>query len=112
MARAVVAAAALAAVLVSVLAPAATAQMDSCSGELPFVLVGNYSGLACQPVWNNFVLRVCRHCSASDGRWCSIYLLGLEIGRDLAVECRLLEILFKLLSIHLGAAMASFYLRY
>ncbi|KAF6991801.1 hypothetical protein CFC21_008847 [Triticum aestivum] len=58
MARAVAAAAAaLAAVLVSVLAPAAMAQMDSCSGDLPFALVGNYSGLACQPVWNNFVLR-------------------------------------------------------
>lgn len=58
MERAAVVAAALVAVLVSVLAPAATAQMDSCSGELPPSLVGNYSGLACQPVWNNFVLRV------------------------------------------------------
>jgi hypothetical protein len=59
MARAVVlAGAAMAAVLISVLAPAATAQMDSCSGDLPAVLVGNYSGMACQPVWNNFVLRV------------------------------------------------------
>ncbi|KQK04968.1 cytochrome b561 and DOMON domain-containing protein At3g61750 [Brachypodium distachyon] len=57
MERAAVVAAALVAVLVSVLAPAATAQMDSCSGELPPSLVGNYSGLACQPVWNNFVLR-------------------------------------------------------
>lgn len=45
------------AVLVSVLASAATAQMDSCSGDLPAALVGNYSGMACQPVWNNFVLR-------------------------------------------------------
>jgi hypothetical protein len=67
MARAVALAAGLAAVLVSMLASAATAQMDSCSGDLPASLVGNYSGMACQPVWNNFVLRVrtCRQCSVS-----------------------------------------------
>jgi Cu/Zn superoxide dismutase len=58
MARAVALAAGLAAVLVSMLASAATAQMDSCSGDLPASLVANYSGMACQPVWNNFVLRV------------------------------------------------------
>jgi hypothetical protein len=61
MARAVALAAGLAAVLVSMLASAATAQMDSCSGDLPAALVGNYSGMACQPVWNNFVLRVWPH---------------------------------------------------
>lgn len=53
------AAAAAALVLVG-LATAATAQMQSCNEELPPMLVANYSGLACQPVWNNFVLRVCR----------------------------------------------------
>jgi hypothetical protein len=52
------AAAVVALVLVG-LASTATAQMESCNEELPPVLVGNYSGLACQPVWNNFVLRVC-----------------------------------------------------
>ena len=43
-------------IVLAVLAPAATAQ--SCGDELPTQLVGNYSGLACAPVWNNFVLRV------------------------------------------------------
>ncbi|KAK3138049.1 hypothetical protein QOZ80_5AG0363810 [Eleusine coracana subsp. coracana] len=38
-------------------ASAATAQMQSCNEELPPMLVGNYTGLACQPIWNNFVLR-------------------------------------------------------
>ncbi|KAJ1284793.1 hypothetical protein BS78_03G232400 [Paspalum vaginatum] len=42
-------------VALAVLAPAATAQ--SCDDELPPQLVGNYSGLACAPVWNSFVLR-------------------------------------------------------
>uniref|UniRef100_A0A0E0L5J3 Cytochrome b561 and DOMON domain-containing protein n=1 Tax=Oryza punctata TaxID=4537 RepID=A0A0E0L5J3_ORYPU len=49
-------AAAAVAVLVVAFAAAATAQ-ESCNTELPGVLVGNYSGLNCQPVWNNFVLR-------------------------------------------------------
>lgn len=41
------------------LAPwAATAQTSSCDDALPPALAGNYSGLACRPVWNNFVLRV------------------------------------------------------
>jgi hypothetical protein len=31
---------------------------DACSTELPAVLAGNYSGLNCRIVWNNFVLRV------------------------------------------------------
>ncbi|CAN6332069.1 unnamed protein product [Urochloa humidicola] len=53
-AAAVVVAAALVAVC---LASVATAQMESCNDVLPPVLVANYSGLACQPVWNNFVLR-------------------------------------------------------
>ncbi|EAY75379.1 hypothetical protein OsI_03276 [Oryza sativa Indica Group] len=40
------------------LAPwAATAQTSSCDDALPPALAGNYSGLACRPVWNNFVLR-------------------------------------------------------
>ncbi|KAG2599807.1 cytochrome b561 and DOMON domain-containing protein At3g61750-like [Panicum virgatum] len=42
-------------VALAVLAPAATEQ--TCGDELPPELVGNYSGLACAPVWNNFVLR-------------------------------------------------------
>jgi hypothetical protein len=50
--------AAAAALVFVALASAATAQMESCNGELPPVLAANYSGLACQPVWNNFVLRV------------------------------------------------------
>lgn len=58
--------AAAVAVLVVAFAAAAAAQ-ESCNTELPGVLVGNYSGLNCQPVWNNFVLRVSgfshRHCS-------------------------------------------------
>jgi hypothetical protein len=46
------------------LVPAVTA---SCDDELPAELAGNYSGMACSPVWNNFVLRVrtCRQCSVS-----------------------------------------------
>jgi hypothetical protein len=48
--------AAAVAVLVVAFAAAAAAQ-ESCNTELPGVLVGNYSGLNCQPVWNNFVLR-------------------------------------------------------
>lgn len=36
------------------LVPAVTA---SCDDELPAELAGNYSGMACSPVWNNFVLR-------------------------------------------------------
>lgn len=39
-------------------APAVMAQTGSCDDALPAELVGNYSGLACRPVWNNFVLRV------------------------------------------------------
>ena len=54
-----VAAAAL--VVLAGLESLATAQMESCNGELPPVLAANYSGLACQPVWNNFVLRVRTH---------------------------------------------------
>jgi hypothetical protein len=38
------------------LAPTVTAQ--NCDDELPAELAGNYSGMACTPVWNNFVLRV------------------------------------------------------
>ena len=49
---------AAAALVVLGLASLAAAQMESCNGELPPVLAANYSGLACQPVWNNFVLRV------------------------------------------------------
>ncbi|CAM0150632.1 unnamed protein product [Urochloa decumbens] len=41
-------------VALAVLAPAVTA---TCDDELPTQLVGNYSGLACTPVWNTFVLR-------------------------------------------------------
>lgn len=52
------AAAALVVVVVGLASSVATAQMESCNAELPPVLVANYSGLACQPVWNNFVLRV------------------------------------------------------
>lgn len=52
--------AALAAVSVF-FAPAVTAQTGSCDDALPAELVGNYSGMACSPVWNNFVLRV-SHC--------------------------------------------------
>ncbi|KAG2625879.1 cytochrome b561 and DOMON domain-containing protein At3g61750-like [Panicum virgatum] len=48
---------AAAALVVLGLASLAAAQMESCNGELPPVLAANYSGLACQPVWNNFVLR-------------------------------------------------------
>ena len=40
------------------LAPAVTAQTSSCDDTLPTELAGNYSGMACSPVWNNFVLRV------------------------------------------------------
>jgi hypothetical protein len=59
-------AAAVAAALVLVgLAATGTAQMESCNEQLPPVLVGNYSGLACQPVWNNFVLRVCAWTSST-----------------------------------------------
>jgi hypothetical protein len=54
-------AAAAAALVVVALASVATAQMESCNDVLPPVLVANYSGLACQPVWNNFVLRVRTH---------------------------------------------------
>jgi len=52
--------ASVAAALVVVLgvASVATAQLETCNGDLPPVLAANYSGLACQPVWNNFVLRV------------------------------------------------------
>ncbi|GJN15169.1 hypothetical protein PR202_gb02062 [Eleusine coracana subsp. coracana] len=50
-------AAAVAALVLVGLASAATAQMQSCNEELPPMLVGNYTGLACQPIWNNFVLR-------------------------------------------------------
>ncbi|XP_062217833.1 cytochrome b561 and DOMON domain-containing protein At3g61750-like [Phragmites australis] len=39
----------------ALLVSAATAQ--TCDDELPAQLAGNYSGLACRPVWNNFVLR-------------------------------------------------------
>jgi len=39
-------------------ASVATAQLETCNGDLPPVLAANYSGLSCQPVWNNFVLRV------------------------------------------------------
>ena len=39
-------------------ASVATAQLETCNGDLPPMLAANYSGLACQPVWNNFVLRV------------------------------------------------------
>ena len=35
-------------------ASVATAQLETCNGDLPPVLAANYSGLACQPVWNNF----------------------------------------------------------
>lgn len=42
-------------VALAVLAPAVTA---TCNEELPPQLVGNYSGLACAPVWNSFFLRV------------------------------------------------------
>lgn len=42
-------------VALAVLAPAVMAQ--SCDDELPAQLAGNFSGLACAPVWNNFVLR-------------------------------------------------------
>jgi len=52
---------AAAALVVLGLASLAAAQMESCNGELPPVLAANYSGLACQPVWNNFVLRVRTH---------------------------------------------------
>lgn len=38
-------------------APAVTAQTSSCDDALPAELAGNYSGMACRPVWNNFVLR-------------------------------------------------------
>lgn len=47
----------LVALAVVVLAPAVMAQ--TCDDELPAELAGNFSGLACAPVWNNFVLRVC-----------------------------------------------------
>lgn len=59
-------AASVAAALVVVLgvASVATAQMETCNGDLPPVLAANYSGLACQPVWNNFVLRV-RACAVT-----------------------------------------------
>jgi hypothetical protein len=60
------AAVAVAATLVLVgLAATGAAQMESCNEQLPPVLVGNYSGLACQPVWNNFVLRVCAWTSST-----------------------------------------------
>uniref|UniRef100_A0ACD5VTQ6 Uncharacterized protein n=1 Tax=Avena sativa TaxID=4498 RepID=A0ACD5VTQ6_AVESA len=36
------------------LVPAVT---GSCDDALPTELAGNYSGMACRPVWNNFVLR-------------------------------------------------------
>jgi hypothetical protein len=51
-------------VALAVLALAVMAQA-TCDDELPAQLAGNFSGLACAPVWNNFVLRVCstsRHC--------------------------------------------------
>jgi hypothetical protein len=63
MARAAASVAAALLVVLGVAASVATAQMETCSGDLPPVLAANYSGLACQPVWNNFVLRV-RTCSA------------------------------------------------
>lgn len=47
---------ALLAVSASFLVSAAMAQ--TCEDALPPELVGNYSGLACRPVWNNYVLRV------------------------------------------------------
>jgi hypothetical protein len=47
---------ALLAVSAVLLVSVATAQ--TCADELPPQLVSNYSGLACSPVWNNYVLRV------------------------------------------------------
>jgi hypothetical protein len=52
------AASVVAALIVLGVASVATAQLETCNGDLPPVLAANYSGLACQPVWNNFVLRV------------------------------------------------------
>ncbi|EES03440.1 cytochrome b561 and DOMON domain-containing protein At3g61750 [Sorghum bicolor] len=43
-------------VALAVLALAVMAQA-TCDDELPAQLAGNFSGLACAPVWNNFVLR-------------------------------------------------------
>ena len=58
MARAFGVGAAVLVVVSAFFAPAlVTAQTGSCDDPLPTELVGNYSGMACSPVWNNFVLR-------------------------------------------------------
>ena len=65
MARAFGVGAAMLVVVSAFFAPAVTAQTGSCDDPLPTELVGNYSGMACSPVWNNFVLRVSATAAAS-----------------------------------------------
>ena len=64
-------------------ASVATAQLETCNGDLPPVLAANYSGLACQPVWNNFVLRVRMLCVVGV-RWI-IELLSVLFLEPLAI---------------------------